>query len=283
MTKVRHSERWEAEGRNDAHVHLWPSSYRSSARAPLPGFDATVDALMELMEVSHVRTAAVVTPAIMSEDNAYTLLAAQQADDRVVPIGAIAIFGVNGKEDVRRLGESGIRGLRVADAEGELNLTDPRLDSLWGEIAERRLPVHFNVPPKCLKMVAVVARRIPETTLVIDHLGRPDVMMGTEAPNFQALLALARNQNVWVKTANSGYFSREGFPHLDLVPFFHAVVKAFGVNRVMWGSDWPVCTDYGDYASAVEPWWTTCQGLEDNAASKIFGQNFERLYRGGIQ
>jgi predicted TIM-barrel fold metal-dependent hydrolase len=75
--------------------------------------------------------------------------------------------------------------------------------------------------------------------LVFDHCGRPDVGEGLTGKAFQALLAIGRERNAYVKLSGYYKFSRQPHPYEDAVPFIHALAEAFTLDRCMWGSDYP--------------------------------------------
>jgi 2-pyrone-4,6-dicarboxylate lactonase len=75
--------------------------------------------------------------------------------------------------------------------------------------------------------------------VVIDHMGRPDVAKGVEAPAFQQLIRfLGDNPNIWVKVSCPERLTVAGPPYDDVVPFGRALVTRFP-DRVLWGTDWP--------------------------------------------
>ena len=75
--------------------------------------------------------------------------------------------------------------------------------------------------------------------LVIDHCGRPSVAHGLQQPAFQALLAIGRERDAFIKLSGYYKFSRQPHPYEDTWPFIIALVEAFTLDRCVWGSDWP--------------------------------------------
>ena len=75
--------------------------------------------------------------------------------------------------------------------------------------------------------------------VLVDHFGVRDIAVGTRHAGFQAVLALGREGNATVKLSSLFRVSRmlEGFDDLD--PFVDELLRAFGVDRCIWGSDWP--------------------------------------------
>jgi len=86
--------------------------------------------------------------------------------------------------------------------------------------------------------------------LLIDHCGRPSLRAGLGAPGFQAVLELGRTGQAWIKLSGYAKFTRVAWPHRDVWPYVAALKEAFGVERCLWGSDWPFIraeqrVDYG--------------------------------------
>lgn len=78
-----------------------------------------------------------------------------------------------------------------------------------------------------------------QVRLVFDHCGRPSVAQGVNGKAFQALLAIGRERNAYVKLSGYYKFSRQPHPYEDIRPFIAALVEAFTLDRCVWGSDYP--------------------------------------------
>jgi predicted TIM-barrel fold metal-dependent hydrolase len=77
------------------------------------------------------------------------------------------------------------------------------------------------------------------TRLLIDHCGRPELTAGVDQPGFQALLRLADNGRTVVKISGLQKFSRRAYPYEDAQVFARELLRVFGPDRCVWGSDWP--------------------------------------------
>ena len=178
-----------------------------------------------------------------------------------------------------RMAQSGIVGLRF-------NLSFDASPSLHAAGAERTLrlarergwfaQVHYHESEKFLQALPVLRRSgLP---LVIDHCGRPDVAAGLDEPGFQALLALGREGLAWVKLSAAFRFGGE-FPYRSVDAHVHALVDAFGIDRCLWGSDWPFLraphrVDHAGLMATLRRW------LPDAAdRRKVLGANPARLLR----
>ena len=77
------------------------------------------------------------------------------------------------------------------------------------------------------------------TGVVVDHMGRPDVKLGTDHPQFKRFLRfMADNENVWSKVSCPERLTVQGPPWDDVVSYARAIVEQFP-DRVLWGTDWP--------------------------------------------
>ena len=93
--------------------------------------------------------------------------------------------------------------------------------------------------------------------ILVDHCGRPTAGAGLRQPGFQALLALGRSGQATVKISGYQKFSTQAAPWLDTVPFVHALIDAFTLDRCVWASDWPFLKaterlDYGPLLKRIE-------------------------------
>lgn len=158
----------------------------------------------------------------------------------------------------------------------------PEVGAGLDAVEARGLVFDALVRPPQLDSIVELAHARGGLGIVLDHAGKPDIAAGWSwagRPAWErALDALAQRENVAVKL--SGLVTEAGarWTTDDLRPWVEAVLSRFGPQRVLWGSDWPVCRLAGDYAR----WWdATCELLEplDAAArSAVLGGTAQRLY-----
>ena len=115
--------------------------------------------------------------------------------------------------------------------------------------------------------------------VVIDHMGRINASLGLDQPNFQALLRLLDDRNVWVKVSGADRITRQGPPYADAVPFARKLLDIAG-DRAVWGLDWPHPNHQGpmpddgalvDLLAEIAP--------DDRARHALLVDNPARLYR----
>ncbi|HJX65011.1 MAG TPA: amidohydrolase family protein [Polyangia bacterium] len=122
--------------------------------------------------------------------------------------------------------------------------------------------------------------RHPEQTFVVDHMAKPAIKQGTIEPWARGMRELARRPHVCCKL--SGMVTEIGRPHwslADLRPYFDVVLEAFGPERVLFGSDWPVCLVACGYARWMEIVQELIAPLSSAERAAILGDNARCVYR----
>ena len=120
----------------------------------------------------------------------------------------------------------------------------------------------------------------PDQIFVLDHIAKPLIGRNELSPWRERILELARRENVHCKL--SGMVTEADFQDwtdTQLHPYFEVVLEAFGPERLLFGSDWPVClvaTTYLDWVNLVRREITALSQFEQN---QIMGGNAERIYK----
>jgi L-fuconolactonase len=121
--------------------------------------------------------------------------------------------------------------------------------------------------------------RHPKQIFVLDHIAKPPIKSGVLQPWQSQITELARRENVFCKvsgmTTEAEY---SGWTPKQLQPYFDVVLSAFGPQRLLFGSDWPVClvaTEYSRWAQTVREW---TQSLSQTEQAAIMGENAQRVY-----
>jgi L-fuconolactonase len=102
--------------------------------------------------------------------------------------------------------------------------------------------------PDQLKYTAEFVAAFPNQPFVIDHLAKPRILDHTLVDWKKNILAVAKHENVQCKI--SGMVTEadwKSWTYEDFTPYLDVIVNAFGTKRIMFGSDWPVCTVAGSY------------------------------------
>lgn len=135
------------------------------------------------------------------------------------------------------------------------------------------------VYPVQLPAVAGFVQRFPEHRLVIDHLAKPDFKTGDISTWEKQMRTIAQHQQVHCKL--SGMVTEADWQHWEpahFAPFLDVALEAFGADRLLFGSDWPVCQVAGSYAQVKEIVTDYISRLSATEQAKIMGGNAVRFY-----
>jgi L-fuconolactonase len=135
-------------------------------------------------------------------------------------------------------------------------------------IYERHLPV-----------AAEFVRRFPSQRFIIDHLAKPCIKKKQLDDWARGMRAIAANQNVYCKV--SGMVTENDWrlwKEADFKPYLDVVLEAFGADRLMFGSDWPVCLVAASYGQVKDIVAHYTHDLSQSEKEKIFGLNAARFY-----
>ena len=148
-----------------------------------------------------------------------------------------------------------------------------------GELSHFNLAYDLLIFPKQLPAAIQVARKFPGQRFVLDHIAKPFIKDGTLSPWVQHLRELALSPNVWCKISGLVTEANWGrWKPADFHPYLDVVLEAFGEDRLMFGSDWPVCLASGSYENVLALARDYFQKLPEAAREKIFGGNAAKFY-----
>lgn len=136
--------------------------------------------------------------------------------------------------------------------------------------------------PRQLPAAIDLVARLPQQYFVIDHCAKPEVKSGKLSPWAAQMREIAQNKNVFCKV--SGLVTEADWKHWkaeDFKPYLDVIFGAFGTERLMFGSDWPVCLLAGTYGRVKQLIEDYVKGFSPADTEKIFGGNAARFY--GLQ
>lgn len=121
--------------------------------------------------------------------------------------------------------------------------------------------------------------RFPEQSFVLDHLAKPPIAAGALDPWRDDLRALARRPHVTCKLSGMVTEAAWGrWKRADFLPFMEVVLEAFTPQRLLFGSDWPVCTLSAEYADVVGIADDLVTRLSADEQAAVRGGNAVRVY-----
>ena len=148
------------------------------------------------------------------------------------------------------------------------------------EIAERGLAYDMLVKPRHMKHVPVVAERVPDLRMVIDHIAKPLIADGVMEPWASDMSEIAGIPSVYCKV--SGMVTEADHANWevdDLRPYVEHVREQFGMDRLMFGSDWPVCLLASSYRRVFDAAIEAIGPMTEQERASFLGGNAKQFYR----
>ena len=274
--------------RIDAHQHFWKivrgDYFWMGPHVGSIWRDFLPDDLAPILEQQGI-DATVVVQAAPTVDETEFLLGLAERDARIAGVVGWLDLEHDGLEQMlARLGSRpkfvGVRPMLQDIAEDDWIVRPRVLDSLR-MLAERGLALDFLVLPRHLPYVSRVLEAVPQLRSVVDHCAKPPLRGENLGPWREQLAEVAAHPAVFCKI--SGLVTEADpvkWRPSDLAPAIEHVLSVFGENRVVFGSDWPVCTLSASYERVVSAFLEVLGGrLTPALDAKLFGDNARRLYR----
>lgn len=148
-----------------------------------------------------------------------------------------------------------------------------------GKLKAFGLTYDILIFPKQLPAAIELVRRFPEQPFVLDHIAKPFIKDGTLEPWAAQIRELAKAPNVMCKVSGMVTEAMQGaWRAEDFRPYLDVVFEAFGAERLMYGSDWPVCLLSGSYAEVIGLVHDYASHLDAPQQAALFGGNCARFY-----
>jgi L-fuconolactonase len=275
--------------RLDAHQHFWQYSAAEygwiDARMQAIARDFTPHDLQpELARSGLDGCIAVQTRCTLAETDHLLALAARHPFVQAV-VGWADLLASDAADVVARLArQPKLCGLRhIVQAEPDDFLRRPDYQRGVRTLAAHDLAYDILVYPRQLPAALAFVAALPAQTFVLDHLAKPDIAHRQRADWERDFRALARFPHVACKV--SGLVTEatwRGWRADDFTWYLDTALDAFGEDRLLFGSDWPVCLVAArDYAQVHDLIATWAERLTPAARAQLFGGNAARVYRLG--
>jgi L-fuconolactonase len=179
-----------------------------------------------------------------------------------------------------------LRGIRrILQSLSDPNTLLRNSDFIDGARLLRKFGLHFEITVNYTQMESVIefVQKVPEIPMVLDHCGKPGIRGGHLEAFQRHANELARCPNVHCKL--SGLATEADHRHwsdAQLIPYIDTALQAFGPERLLYGSDWPVCL----LATSISRWIGVLEralkGCSQEQLEKIFRDNANGFYRLGL-
>lgn len=275
--------------RIDAHQHFWDLDKFS-----YPWLKSTNQILYQnylpsdlapLLDENYI-VGTIAVQASPSEAETEWLLSLAQAGEKSFIKGVVGwadLMAPDISERLDRLAEQGpLSGLRhpVQDEQDNDWLLRPAVIRGLKAVAARGLAYDLQIRPLHFKALAELFKEVPDAVWVIEHLAKPHIREGKMEGWLEGIKQAAAHPNVYCKL--SGMITEADYQNWtaeDIRPYFEVVVEAFKPERLLMGSDWPVCLMAGEYSEVCNLVAELVDLFSETEQEQIWSRNAAKVYR----
>ena len=283
----------ESTMRIDSHHHVWDLSVREQGWM----VGEALNPIKKNFSINDLRQAitgcgidkTVVVQTVTNYDETPELLELADTDDLVA--GVVGFLKIDAEDAISHLDSyQSLRGFKYLvgirdiahDYEDVKYLSKPQVIKNVQELGKRGLVYDLLTKTPHMRAAIDLVKACPNTKFVLDHISKPYIAKGDMQPWADQITELASFENVVVKV--SGLFTEADWKNWkkeDFWPYLEHITKSFTPNRMMFGSDWPVCllaATYKQSIDLVEEFTSKFSESEKNAfwagtANKAYGLN----------
>jgi predicted TIM-barrel fold metal-dependent hydrolase len=268
----------------DTHLHpLSPDEarYPRLATSRFQGVSPADEIVAQMKRAGVDRAVAVQFFGVYGNDNSYVADTVGAYPEALAGVGCVDPLAPDAGDALASWVKRGVRGLRLFTPRERPDLArwpdEAAAYPLYEAAIALGTPVCLSIQPAGLEHVGTLAARFPGLTLVLDHIG--NVPLDASAVETQALMALAVHPNLHLK------FSTQNFATVEdesaIPPFLRALVGAFGAERLMWGSNFPVNKGgFEPYVELVERAEAALVPFDASERDAMMGGNALRVFFG---
>ena len=273
--------------RIDAHQHFWKfdpvrdnwinSDMSVIARDFLP------NDLLPLLQDNNIDGTVLVQTCHMDQDNRFMLELADQHSFIKGVVGWANLQSIKVEDKLKYYHKrfpkmKGFRHVLQADPDDQLMLRESFKNGI-SLLNKYNFTYDILIYPKHLKYAAQLVAEFPDQKFVVDHLAKPHIKTKEIDSWKRDIEELSKNLNVYCKV--SGMLTEADWylwKSEDFTPYLDTVFNAFSINRVMYGSDWPVCKLAGGYNRALEILQIYTSRFSEKEQAQFYGGNAIEFY-----
>jgi predicted TIM-barrel fold metal-dependent hydrolase len=236
----------------DPHVHVWKHDpeFTFAAGARVPERDATPETLIDLMKANGVSRTVIIQVIHYRYDNRFLASVLKRYPRLFQGVARVDPLDPAAPDHLSQLTEQGFHGVRLSPS-GEVSgdwFRGPLMPPLWKRCRDLKVPMTVLAPIGRMPDVGLLLEKFPDLTVVIDHMADCPVDRPAE---LEKLIALQRYPQVFVKISHTWSLSKQPYPWLDAQEHVKRLYHAFGPQRLMWATDWPIIEDRSTYDKAL--------------------------------
>jgi L-fuconolactonase len=263
----------------DSHVHVFQAdpAFPFAPGAHPPPQHAPVETLLELMKANGVSRTVLIQIIHYKWDNGYLASVLKRYPGTFHGVCRVNPEDSSAPDHLAALTQQGFHGVRLSPAatpDGDW-IRGPLMAPLWRRCVALKVPMTLLTPVSRLPEIVPLIEANPELDVVIDHmaecpLDRPEQL--------KILLNLARYPRVYVKISGLWDVSRMPYPYPDAQTQLQRLRDAFGAERLMWATNWPVSLQQLPYGKAVELYRGQLPFLNNAEREDILYRTVQRLW-----
>jgi predicted TIM-barrel fold metal-dependent hydrolase len=263
----------------DPHVHVWKHDpeFPFAQGANVPARDAAPETLLDLMKTNGVSKTVIIQVIHYKYDNRFLASVLKRYPGTFQGVCRVDPLDPAAPDHLSQHTAEGFRGVRIspaANASGDW-FNGSLMPPLWKRCADLKVPMTVLAPIGRMPGVAAQLEKLPDLTVVIDHMADCPVDQPDELGK---LIALQRYPNVFVKISHTWSLSKQSYPWLDAQEHVKRLHQAFGPQRLMWATDWPIVEGVSTYDNALKVVRDEMKFLNDDDKRWMLSRTIERVW-----
>jgi L-fuconolactonase len=271
--------------RIDAHQHFWRLSrgdygWLTSELAAIHRDHGPAD-LQPLLKTARIDRTVLVQAAPTDAETDFLLRLAETTSFVAGVVGWVDFEAPDAPHRIAALAaREKLVGLRpmIQDIADDRWMLDEAIEPAIEAMADEGLTFDALIKPRHIPILGEFAARYPALDMVIDHAAKPDIAAGGFDDWARDIRRLAAGTRLVCKLSGLVTEAAPGWSAQTLRPYVDVLVEAFGADRLMWGSDWPVLNLNGDYAAWMAVAEQLLAGLSETEREAVFGGTASVFY-----
>ena len=263
----------------DPHVHVWKHdpAFPFAQGAHVPERDAAPETLLGLMKANGVARTVIIQVIHYRYDNRYLASVLKQYPGTFQGVCRVDPLDPAAPDHLASLTAEGFHGVRISpsgSASGDW-FRGPLMPPLWKRCQELKVPMTVLAPITRMPEVVPLLDPLSDLTVVIDHMADCPIDQPAE---LEKLIALKRYPKLFVKISHTWSISRQPYPWLDAQEYVKRLYDAFGPQRLMWATDWPICENVTTYDRTLKVVRDEMKFLNAEDKSWMLSKTIERVW-----
>jgi predicted TIM-barrel fold metal-dependent hydrolase len=245
--------------------------------ANVPARDAAPETLLDLMKTNGVSKTVIIQVIHYKYDNRFLASVLKRYPGTFQGVCRVDPLDPAAPDHLSQHTAEGFRGVRIspaANASGDW-FDGPLMPPLWQRCYDLKVPMTVLAPIGRMPRVGLLLEKHPDQLVVIDHMADCPV---NEPAELEKLIDLKRYPNVFVKVSHTWSLSKQPYPWLDAQEHVKRLHAAFGPQRLMWATDWPIIEGVSTYDKALKVVRDDMKFLNDDDKRWMLSKTIERVW-----